>query len=122
MFGRITPQSAARAEYWRDFFANRSRYATTAGVLGVAAPLDGLIFLPLTIAAIVVATIGWCHLRRQPHLRGHGLCIVGWVGGAIGLALFAFLHFWDGLGTQRDTPAPDRIEAHVTITPLDGIA
>ncbi|MBL1217168.1 MAG: DUF4190 domain-containing protein [Planctomycetes bacterium] len=92
MFGRERPGKDERAERARLWVQARSPYAIVAGLLGVAAPIDGLIFFPLSIAAVIVGVIGLVHIKRQPNLRGRWLCIVGIVGGVIGITLAVVLH------------------------------
>jgi len=96
LFGRDMPGKARRAEWGRRFVQERSPYALAAGMLGIAAPIDGLIFVPLSLAAIVVALIGWRHIDRNPELLGKRLCLLGLVGGVIGCALFIALRVWEG--------------------------
>lgn len=95
-FGRDMPGKTQRAEWGRRFVQERSPYALAAGMLGIAAPIDGLVFVPLSLAAIVVAVIGWRHIDRNPELLGKRLCILGLVGGLIGCALFIALRVWAG--------------------------
>lgn len=95
-FGRDMPGKAQRAEWGRRFVQERSPYALAAGMLGIAAPIDGLIFVPLSLAAIVVGVIGWRHIDRRPHLLGRRLCVVGIVGGVLGCGLFVALRLWAG--------------------------
>ena len=90
------PGKAHRAQWGRRFVAQRSGYALVAGLLGLAAPIDGLFFFPLSIAAIVLAIVGWRHIDRNPGLLGKGLCAVGFVGGLVGCGLFVALRLWDG--------------------------
>ncbi len=96
LLGRDMPGKAQRAEWGRQFVAARSPYALVAGVLGLAAPIDGLIFVPLSVAAIVLAVMGWRHIDRNPGLLGKRLCVVGAVGGVIGCVLFVALRVWEG--------------------------
>jgi len=96
LFGRDMPGKAQRAQWGREFVEARSPYALVAGMLGIAAPIDGLIFVPLSLAAIVLAVLGWRHIDRNPGLLGKRLCVLGAVGGVIGCALFVGLRVWDG--------------------------
>ena len=96
LFGRDMPGKAQRAEWGRQFVARRSPYALVAGLLGLAAPIDGLIFVPLSVAAIVLAVMGWKHIDRHPELLGRRLCVLGAAGGAIGCSLFVALRVWTG--------------------------
>lgn len=95
-FGRDMPGKTQRAEWGRRFVQERSPYALAAGMLGIAAPIDGLIFVPLSLAAIVLAILGWRHIDRHPGLLGKRLCALGLVGGVIGCALFIALRVWAG--------------------------
>ena len=90
------PGKARRAQWGREFVEARSPYALVAGMLGIAAPIDGLIFVPLSVAAIVAGVIGWRHIDRNPELLGKRLCVLGVVGGVVGCALFVALRVWDG--------------------------
>lgn len=96
LFGRDMPGKQQRAEWGRQFVAARSPYALVAGLLGLAAPIDGLIFVPLSVAAIVLAVLGWKHIDRNPELLGKRLCLLGAIGGAVGVSLFIGLRVWSG--------------------------
>lgn len=96
LFGRDMPGKERRAEWGRRFVEERSPYALAAGLLGLAAPIDGLIFFPLSIAAIVVAVLGWKHIDRNPELLGKRLCVLGALGGVVGVGLFIGLRVWSG--------------------------
>ena len=106
-FGRDMPGKDARAQWARQYVAARSPYALAAGLLGAVAPIDGLIFFPLSIAAMVVAVVGWLHLNRNPRLLGRGLCAAGFTGGLIGLTLFIALRAWDGPAANGPARQPE---------------
>lgn len=88
LLGRDTPGKEQRVEAARAYFADRSIYAVVAGLLGLLSPVDGIILPLFSIAAIATGIVGLAHIRRRPELLGTRLCILGLVGGVVGLGLF----------------------------------
>ena len=95
LFGREMPGKDAWARRVRDYASQRSPLAIAAGLLGIVAPIDGIFIVP-AVASIFLGVLGLWHLKKHPGLLGRRLCILGIVGGMIGLAFAAFLHTWDG--------------------------
>jgi len=92
--GRDTPGKEERVTRARDWVRARSPYAIAAGLLGLASPIDGLIFFPLSILAIITAVIGLREIKHNPTQLGKKLCYLGIIGGITGLTLAITLHFF----------------------------
>lgn len=112
LFGRDTPGKNERVERVRDWVHARSPWALAAGILGLVAPIDGLLILP-AMAAIGMGVYGLMHLRQNPNLLGHRLCLLGMIGGTIGLCFAAFLYTWDG-----HAPWNEAARAETSVTPV----
>ncbi len=93
MFGKDLPGKERRVEWARNWVHSRSGYAIAAGMLGIMAPVDGIIFFILPLAAIIVGVLGLRDIKQHPHLLGKRLCYLGFAGGVIGLTISAYLVF-----------------------------
>ena len=93
VFGRDSAKREQRAQQVHEWCHARSLYALVAGMLGIIAPIDGLIFFPFALAAVIVGILGLRDLKKRPALLGKRLCILGIVGGTIGLTLAMLIHF-----------------------------
>lgn len=92
VFGREKPAKKERVERTRNWVRARSPLALVAGLLGVAAPIDGLFFFPIALGAVIVGVYGLQDIKQHPERLGKRLCLLGIVGGLIGLALAIALH------------------------------
>jgi len=104
VFGREKPAKEVRVQRTRDWVRARSPLALVAGLLGIAAPIDGLIFFPIALGAVIVGIYGLRDIKQNPERLGKRLCILGIVGGIIGLLLAVTLHFI--LPLFMESPAP----------------
>jgi len=107
VFGKDLPGKEARVSAVRSWVHARSPYALAAGALGVFAPVDGILILP-ALASIGMGIFGWRHLDRRPDLRGRRLCLLGVVGGMIGLSFATYLY------VLKDRPAPAEADGEPT--------
>lgn len=99
--GRDLPGKETRVRVVREWVRARSPWALAAGGLGVIAPVDAVFILP-GLASIVLGFVGLRDLRNRPHLLGRRLCVLGIIGGVLGLTAAGFLYTWDG---------PERVES-----------
>ena len=111
LLGRDSPGKDRRIEWAREWAHSTSPYAIAAGVLGIFAPIDGLLFFPLALAALVLGVLGLRDIRKHPERpRGRVLCFIGIVGGAIGFSLALALQLvpllLNGESTGAPTPTP----------------
>ena len=91
--GRDTPGKEERVRLAKEWVRARSPYTLTAGLLGIMAPIDGLIFFPLSILAIIIGILGLREIKHNPAQLGKKLCYLGIIGGTVGLMLAVTLHF-----------------------------
>lgn len=112
LLGRDSPGKRERVERVRAWVHARSPWALAAGILGLVAPIDGLLILP-ALVSIGMGFYGFMHLRQNPHLLGHRLCALGMIGGTIGLCFAAFLYTWSG-----DVPWTQSAASSDHVTPV----
>ena len=93
VFGREKPAKDLRVERTRKWVRARSPLALVAGLLGGRRIIKRHIFFPIALAAIIVGIYGLRDICKHPERLGKRLCILGIVGGTIGLLLAFTLHF-----------------------------
>ena len=90
LFGRETQADRARAERVRRWIQARSPYALLSALFGILAVIDsftGILGVFFGVAAIALAVKATRDLEARPELFGHRLCYLGYVLGALGIAI-----------------------------------